>query len=96
MIYIAGPMTGIPQSNFPAFHRAAKRLRDSGLLVVNPAEIEYGDGAPWDRCLRGDIIEMCDKCDAIYLLLGWHKSKGATLEYHIAQQLGMRIEFETP
>jgi len=37
-IYISGPMTGLPEHNFPAFHAAAERLRKAGWEVNNPAE----------------------------------------------------------
>lgn len=37
-IYVAGPMRGIPEFNFPAFHVAAAKLRAEGHLVFNPAE----------------------------------------------------------
>jgi hypothetical protein len=37
-IYVAGPMRGIPEFNFPAFHDAAARLRNEGHVVFNPAE----------------------------------------------------------
>lgn len=38
-IYISGPMTGLPENNYPAFHEAARTLRAKGHTVVNPAEI---------------------------------------------------------
>jgi len=37
-IYVAGPMRGIPEFNFPAFHAAAAWLREQGHTVFNPAE----------------------------------------------------------
>lgn len=36
--YLAGPMSGIPQFNFPLFHSAAKHLRAQGFKLVSPAE----------------------------------------------------------
>lgn len=38
-LYLAGPMTGIPQFNFPEFHRVAAILRDEyQFQIVSPAE----------------------------------------------------------
>ena len=39
-LYVAGPMTGIPQYNFPAFDIMATVLRDQGYDVVSPAELD--------------------------------------------------------
>jgi hypothetical protein len=85
-------MTGMPNLNFPAFHAAAARLRASGLDVVNPAELDDADPAPleWHQYLRRDIAQLIE-CDSLCLLPGWEKSKGARLELHIAQELGMQV-----
>ena len=37
-LYLAGPMRGYPQFNFPAFHAYAKMLREQGHTVFSPAE----------------------------------------------------------
>lgn len=36
-IYIAGPMSGVEEYNFPAFFRAEEMLTDMGFDVINPA-----------------------------------------------------------
>jgi Domain of unknown function (DUF4406) len=38
--YIAGPMSGIPQFNIPAFDKLAALLRADGYDVVSPAELD--------------------------------------------------------
>lgn len=87
-LYLAGPMTGLPELNFPAFHAQAARLRGLGYEVVNPAEISKGAHAEWAVCLRADIAQLIT-CDGIALLPGWQQSRGARLEHHIALHLRM-------
>lgn len=89
-IYLAGPMTGLPDLNFPAFHAAAHQLRACGHTVINPAEINPDHTMSWEACMRKDIAALVT-CDSIYLLPGWQESKGATLEHHIAERLGLAI-----
>jgi hypothetical protein len=91
-LYLAGPMTGLPGLNFPAFHAAATELRTLGHTVVNPAEINPDHHMSWEACMRKDIAELV-KCDRIHLLPGWESSRGATLEHHIAERLGLAITF---
>lgn len=38
--YLAGPMSGIPQFNFPQFCQAAADLRERGWDIVSPAELD--------------------------------------------------------
>lgn len=103
-LYIAGPMTGIPEQNFPAFHARAAQLRAEGHEVINPAEINGGEeendlvarmtvaelAEHWRKCMRKDITELVT-CDGIAMLDGWTRSKGATLEHHIARALGLTV-----
>lgn len=89
-IYVAGPMTGLPDLNFPAFHAEAARLRALGHTVINPAEINPDKGMKWEDCMRTDIAALVT-CSAISLLPGWQNSKGATLEAHIAERLGLEM-----
>ena len=91
-IYIAGPMTGLPDLNFPAFNRAAAILRAAGYEAINPAEINPDPTAGWEACMRADIAELV-KCDGVALLPGWERSRGASLEAHIAHSLGMRLVY---
>jgi hypothetical protein len=90
-VYLSGPMTGLPDLNFPAFHAEADRLRGLGYEVVNPAEINPDAAMPWNECMRADIKALCD-CDVIALLPGWGASTGAHLELHIAHRIGLQVK----
>lgn len=87
-VYLSGPMSGIPENNFPAFNMWADHLRAQGYHVVSPAEIQ--EGPTWELCLRADLRELCT-CEAIALMPGWESSKGANLELHVAHRLGMKV-----
>jgi hypothetical protein len=95
LVYLSGPMSGIPDYNFPAFHAYAKHLRDRGFDVFNPAEADEKEGrtaenTAWECFLRRDIRALVD-CDAIAMIPGWMDSKGATLEHYIAVKLKMDV-----
>ena len=90
-LYLSGPMTGLKDKNFPAFMKAAIKLRAKKYRVVNPAELNIGDPqATWEACLVRDIKEMM-KCRAVALLPNWRKSRGAKLEVYIAKALSWPI-----
>ncbi|MFO8011974.1 MAG: DUF4406 domain-containing protein [Phycisphaerae bacterium] len=90
-IYVSGPMTGREALNFPAFHAAAERFAEAGWRVSNPA-LNFGGRTdlPREVYLRADV-SMLAKCDAIALLPGWQRSRGATLEAVLAAELGLRF-----
>lgn len=91
-IYIAGPMTGMPENNYPAFNEAAAMLRAQGYQVENPAENTPPACGTWQGYMRLALAQLA-KCDTIYILPGWMNSKGARMEARNAYDLGLSIQF---
>ncbi len=107
--YVAGPMSNIPQHNFPAFDTAAELLRDRGVDVVSPAELDdpeireeamrsldgsmVGRGETWGDFLCRDLKIVIDSVDMVYVLPGWSKSRGARLETFAAYVCGHPIYY---
>lgn len=103
-VYIAGPMTGVKDFNFPAFFDAEETLINLGHEVYNPAHndgptIELAlkaAGTPenpnhtWTYYMRRDL-PLVLKADAICLLPGWQDSNGASLEVTVAKALGIPL-----
>lgn len=89
-IYIAGPMSGYPDLNYPDFNEAAATLRRLGWHVENPAENLAPACGSWEGYMRLAIAQLIT-CEAIFLLSGWEKSKGAKIEYLLAVELGLDI-----
>lgn len=91
-LYLAGPMTGIENSNYPLFYRVAGALRGVGFTVTNPAEnvLPQGEGAVWTDYMRKSVVQVVH-VDGLAVLPGWKKSRGARLEVHVAKELGVPV-----
>ena len=91
-IYLSGPMTGFPEFNYPLFNKTAKALRGKGFLVYNPAEYHYVEE---DFPLKRAFSEYCgfiiNEANAVYVLPGWERSKGASAEVALARVFGLEI-----
>lgn len=88
-VYIAGPMTGLPEYNFPAFNAAAAAWREAGWEVLNPAEsFEGRTDLPYEEYVDHDI-DLLVTCDAIAVLPGWNgaNARGSVWERAIARKL---------
>lgn len=100
-IYIAGPMRGYPNNNFPAFDEAQKLWVSHGHEVVSPASIDraFGHNGSDETLITPDFIrraiavdcQVIFFCDAIALLPGWWHSSGSTVELSLAQFLKLPI-----
>lgn len=93
-IYIAGPMTGLPEFNYPAFHAAEKMLNGIGFHAVSPARLFEGQlGLPWTTYMRAGVKALCD-CQLVYALCGHETSRGAQVELALASTLGIPIIYQ--
>lgn len=97
--YLAGPMRGYAEYNFPAFHAAAAKLRGHGLDVWSPAEHDVNEDGfdpakdthqPMKHYMRRDLPAVLD-ADMVCVLPGWEKSQGACLEVLVAQTCGIPV-----
>lgn len=86
-IYVSGPMTGLPEYNYPAFNYLAAELRADGHEVCNPAEF-FGGDATRTRAeyIRESVVQLLE-CDMVVTLPGWELSEGACLEIQLAKEL---------
>lgn len=53
-VFIAGPMRGLPEFNFPQFYAAEARLIDAGYKAFNPARHDVEEAGFEYRGLKGD------------------------------------------
>ncbi|WP_256732797.1 DUF4406 domain-containing protein [Pseudomonas sp. P7548] len=89
-VYVAGPMTGIPDFIFPAFNAVADQLRAQDFEVENPADHGIVEGAQWADYMAYDLTRL-GLCGVIALLPDWESSNDARLEVLIAERLGMTV-----
>ena len=102
-VYLAGPMRGRDQHNFPAFHGAAFALRGLGYNVVSPAEHDLELGFDPDKTIAEQDIDFDLRAvlawdmqqvlavDAVVTLPGWAHSSGARAEVAVAQAGGVPV-----
>lgn len=88
IVYIAGPMSGLPEYNRPAFNTEALHQQQKGHVVLNPAILPAGLTEPQ---YMGICIEMVKIADEVIMLPNWVNSQGATAEFHYAMKCGKVI-----
>lgn len=90
-IYIAGPMTGLPNFNHFEFNRVASYLRGEGHDVINPAEFFDGDTTRQHHEYMREAVAALLRCDVLVFLPGHENSRGARIELQIADAIGLQV-----
>lgn len=88
IVYISGPMSGLPECNRPAFYDETLHQQQKGNVVLNPATLP--DGLTQQQYM-GICIEMVKIADEVIMLPNWVNSQGATAEFHYAMKCGKVI-----
>ena len=92
-VYLSGPMTGLPEFNFPAFRKAEDYLAERfGCFVVSPRKNAdlIGPDRTHEDYMRIALAEL-QCCTCMVLLDHWQQSKGCMMEFEKANDLQIRI-----
>lgn len=88
IVYIAGPMSGLPEYNRPAFNDEALNQQQKGHVVLNPAILPDGLTQQQYMQLCCPMVMMADE---VIMLPAWINSQGATAEFNLAMKCGKVI-----
>lgn len=77
VLYLCGPMTGIPDMNRPAFLVSERDLTVAGFIVLNPARLPVGMDPDQYMPI---CLAMLQQADGVAMLPECHRSDGARLE----------------
>ena len=103
-IYISGPMSDLPRSEYQRKFREAERiLHRHGYGVINPCRVwpcrwpwiykamEFclGHSKAYALILAYDLLLLMTRADGIAMLPGWEQSRGARIENYTARHFPM-------
>jgi nucleoside 2-deoxyribosyltransferase len=88
VLYICGPMTGLPAKNYYAFRDAERELASRGVECLNPASLP--EGLSYEQYMDIDMA-MVRNSLGVVTLPGWTESKGARAEVAYATAIGKPV-----
>lgn len=88
IVYISGPMSGLPNFNKEAFFEAEEKLNEQGFAAVNPARLPDGKEYKW---YMDNAYHCVSFADAISHLENWRGSLGAIQERCWADEMGKKV-----
>jgi hypothetical protein len=90
VLYLSGPMSGLPAFNFPFFNETARQFRLLGFPVLNPADFGARDDQSWEFCIARDL-QFMTHAQIVVVLPDWEESKGANVEVDVARALSIPV-----
>lgn len=91
-IYIAGKITGIEAEAYELFLQAENAICHAGHVPLNPMKrVDQEPGRDYNEYLLDALRVMMLEADAVLFLDNWIDSKGARIEFAIANELDMTI-----
>jgi hypothetical protein len=91
-IYLSGAITTDPNyvHKFATYKAMLQRMHPDARIVCPVTDIDHsGHDQSWKAYLRADLAEL-KKCSHIALIPDWNTSRGARIEYWLANRRGMR------
>ena len=85
-IYVIGPVSNIENDNRPAFEQAARELHEALGCEVEIAHCTSTEVTRWELPTLQSLSRLA-KADAVAMLDGWTSSRGAFLEFQVAEIL---------
>lgn len=96
VVYVSGPFRGKNayeiRQNVRAAEAVALAIWKAGMVAICPHlnTANFQEVLPDDRWIQGDL-EILRRCDAIRMVRGWTRSKGALKELALAEGLGLPV-----
>lgn len=89
-LFISGGISGVP--DFAAnFQKARYALKAAKYNVIDPSLTKGEPGWKWVDWMRLSITQLMT-ADGVALLPGYQYSKGANIEYALAESLGLPVK----
>jgi len=90
-VYLAGPMSGMPDMNRPTFYRWEHLLKTQGATILSPA---HADQSLMYHVLIRQGLQMVLAANVTVMLHGWKDSNGANVEWAVSSMIGNRVYYE--
>lgn len=93
-VFISGKISGNEMDYLRLFQEAEDYLTEIDLVAVNPTKLDHNHDLSWESYMRVDLRALLD-CDGIFMLKDWKESKGSKLEHSVAENLKLKILYQS-